>query len=82
MRDLYSYLHECIYEFTRLNLNVNRELYFELKQALILNEKKYLFRKWSLKLSLKLLKKLHKRVSTDYNQQKAITTNIYKVNIN
>ena len=61
--DLRSYLHECIYEFTRLNLNVNRELYYELKQGLILNQKVYLFRKWRLKLSVKLLALAHRRAS-------------------
>ena len=65
MQDMHSYLHQCLHEFTRLNLNVNRELYFELKQALILNEKKHLFRKWRLKLSLKLLSSAQKRTSHD-----------------
>lgn len=37
MNDLHSFLHACIFEFTRLNLNVNRELYYELKQVLDLN---------------------------------------------
>lgn len=37
MSDLHSFLHACVYEFTRLNLSVNRELYYELKQALNLN---------------------------------------------
>ena len=63
MNDLRSFLHECIYEFTRLNLNVNRELYYELKQGLILNQKVYLFRKWRLKLSIKLLTVAHRRAS-------------------
>lgn len=37
INDLHSFLHACIFEFTRLNLNVNRELYYELKQVLDLN---------------------------------------------
>lgn len=37
MNDLHSFLHACVFEFTRLNLSVNRELYYELKQALDLN---------------------------------------------
>lgn len=72
MTDLCLLLHDCIYECTRLNLNVNRELYYELKHALILNEKKHLFRKWRLRLSLKLLKSMHKRKNLD--QQKRHTT--------
>lgn len=68
MADLCSILHDCVYETTRLNLNVNRELYYEIKQALLLNEKKHLFRKWRLKLSLRLLKLAHKRTSLDNKQ--------------
>lgn len=67
--DLSSFMHDCVYEFTRLNLNVNRELYFELRQAIILNEKKHLFRKWRLKLNLKLLKTVQKRTSLDSKQR-------------
>ncbi len=65
--DLCSCLHDIVYESTRLNLNVNRELYYELKQALNLNEKQYLFRKWRLKLSIKLLTQAHKRVNLESN---------------
>ena len=74
--DLSSFMHDCVYEFTRLNLNVNRELYFELRQAIILNEKKHLFRKWRLKLSLKLLKTVHKRTSLDNKQRQQAPTHI------
>jgi len=53
---------------------VNRELYFELKQAILLNQKKHLFRKWRLKLSLKLLKGVHKRASLDQQRNKRTPT--------
>lgn len=72
--DLHSFLHDCVYEWTRLNLNVNRELYHELKQAIALNEKKYMFRKWRLKLSLKLLKGVHKRKSLDQKKRQCTPT--------
>ncbi len=65
MSDLCSCLHECVYECTRLNLNVNRELYYELKHAIALNEKKHLFRRWRLRLSIKLLAAAHKRASLE-----------------
>lgn len=61
--DLHSYLLECVYEFTRLNLNVNRELYYEIKELLDFNRSIYLFRKWRLKLSIKLLTKAYKTAS-------------------
>ena len=61
--DLHSYLHQCVYESTRLNLNVNREFYYEIKQALALNQQMYIFRKWRLKLSIKLLTIAHRRAS-------------------
>jgi hypothetical protein len=69
MTDLCSIMHDCVHEATRLNLNVNRELYYEIKQALILNEKKHLFRKWRLKLSLRLLKSAHRRASLDNSKR-------------
>lgn len=37
INDLHSFLHACVFESTRMNLNVNRELYYELKQVLDLN---------------------------------------------
>jgi hypothetical protein len=70
LTDLRSLMHECVYECTRLNLNVNRELYYELNQAILLNEKKHLFRRWRLRLSLRLLKGVHKRTSLDQKQQR------------
>jgi hypothetical protein len=81
MNDLRSSMHECIYEFTRLNLNVNRELYFELKQSLILNQKVHIFRRWRLKLSVKLLTVAHRRASlslktgSSINQQTSVEAN-------
>ena len=77
MNDLRSFLHECVYEFTRLNLNINRELYYELNQALMFNQQVYLFRKWRLKLSLKLLNKAHRRTSFNMkNQQQQLPQSI------
>ena len=73
--DLCTCLHEVVYESTRLNLNVNRELYYELKQTLHLNEKQYLFRKWRLKLSIKLLESAHKRVSHYQDTSSSISKN-------
>jgi hypothetical protein len=69
MQDLTSALHECVYESTRLMLNVNRELYYELMQAIELNEKKYMLRKWRLKLSLKLLSAAQRRAVLHKQQQ-------------
>ncbi|CAF0860307.1 unnamed protein product [Brachionus calyciflorus] len=55
--DLLLTLHDTIYDQTRLNLNVNTELYLEIKQSINENRKYLLFQKWRLKLSLKLLNK-------------------------
>jgi hypothetical protein len=58
---LRQFTHECIFEYTRLNLNVNRELYFEIQLASGLCHQKFIFRQWRLKLSLLLIKKAEKR---------------------
>ena len=58
--DVHAFLHECVYEFTRLSLAVNRELYYELQHVIAVNRRARLFAKWRLKLSLKLLHKIHR----------------------
>jgi hypothetical protein len=69
MNDLCSFLHECIYESTRLNLNVNRELYYEIKHALFLNQQSFLFRKWRLKSSTRLLQNAYKSANENHRRR-------------
>ena len=65
MSDLCSFLHECVHESTRLNLNVNRELYYEIKQALELNEQSFLFVKWRLRSSARLLHQAYRNANAN-----------------
>lgn len=59
--DLLLTLHNTIFEQTRLLLNVNTDLYSEIKSSIKENQKRVLFQKWRLRLSIKLLQKQHRR---------------------
>ncbi|RNA21029.1 hypothetical protein BpHYR1_019482 [Brachionus plicatilis] len=59
--DLLLTLHNTIYDETRLFLNVNTDLYQEIKSSVKENQKLVLLRKWRLKLSIKLLQNQHRR---------------------
>lgn len=60
-QDLLLTLHNTVFEQTRLCLNVNTQLYEEIKSSIEENYKRNLFQKWRLKLSIKLIKKQHRR---------------------
>lgn len=77
--DLRSYLHQCVFECTRLNLNVNRELYYEIKQVISFNQLTFMFRKWRLKLSRKLLNKAYKQAAS--SSSSTVTSPILKAAI-